>query len=101
MLVSSRRGVLEKWVVAHGQLPTNARVGDVEPGEHIDFVVSCRENDGFDSYNWQATITLTTATERRVWHTTQGFRGPTGEPMQLWAQFAQALLMSNEFLYVD
>jgi hypothetical protein len=101
MLVSSRRGVLESWVVEHGQLPTNARVGDVEPGEHIDFVVSCRENDGFDSYNWQATITLTTATERRVWHTTQGFRGPTGEPMQLWAQFAQALLMSNEFLYVD
>lgn len=101
IVVSSRRGVIEKWIVEHGQRATNARVDDVEPGEHIDFVVSCRENDGYDSYNWQATITLTTATERRVWHTTQGFRGPPGEPMELWAQLAQAMLMSNEFLYVD
>jgi hypothetical protein len=64
-------------------------------------VVSCRASDAYDSYNWQVTLTLENPGDRQIWNTERDFHGPDAQPLDLWAQFAQVLLMSNEFLYVD
>ena len=101
VVVSSRQGVVAEWTVVHGKQTTSVELEHVEPGEHIDFVVTCRTNDGWDSYTWRASLTLETRTERQVWNTEQGFHGPASPPLDLWSQLAQVLLMSNEFLYVD
>ncbi len=101
LVVSSRQGVVGQWTVTHGTQATPVRVDRVEPGEHIDFVVACRANDGWDSYQWRATLTLETIGDRQTWNTEQGFHGPAEPPLDLWSQYAQVLLMSNEFLYVD
>ncbi|QDU58959.1 PSD1 and planctomycete cytochrome C domain-containing protein [Aeoliella mucimassa] len=101
LIVSSRQGIVGRWSVAHGTQNTPVRLEQVMPGEHVDFVVACRENDAFDSYQWRATVTLETPGDRQTWNTEQGFHGPAAEPLDLWSQLAQVLLMSNEFLYVD
>jgi hypothetical protein len=101
LVVSSRQGVVGQWTVAHGSMATPVRLASVTPGEHIDFVVACRANDGWDSYQWRATITLEITGDRQTWNTEQGFHGPASPPLDLWSQLAQVLLMSNEFLYVD
>ena len=101
LLVSSRQGIVGSWTVPHGTQATQVRLEHVTLGEHIDFVVACRMNDGFDSYQWRATLTLETPGARRIWNSEQGFHGPTAEPADLWTQLAQVLLMSNEFLYID
>ncbi|WP_425397778.1 PSD1 and planctomycete cytochrome C domain-containing protein [Aeoliella sp.] len=101
LVVSSRQGIVGQWTIEHGQRATPVRLERVEPGEHIDFVVACRGNDAYDSYQWRATVTLETPGDRQTWSTEQGFHGPQAEPLDLWSQLAQVLLMSNEFLYVD
>ncbi len=101
LVVSSRQGVVGRWTVAQGIQPTWVRLENVTAGEHIDFVVACRANDGYDSYQWEANLTLATTSDRRTWSTAQGFHGPAARPLDLWTQLAQVLLMSNEFLYVD
>ena len=101
LIVSSRQGILGKWTVPHGAKSTEVQLEHVSPGEHVDFVVACRANDGWDTYHWKATLMLETHGERLTWNTEQGFHGPAPQPLDLWAQFAQVLLMSNEFLYVD
>ena len=100
-VVSSHRGIVAEWTVQQGTAPTAIRIDEVVAGEHIDFVVSCRENDAFDSYSWQVTLTLENPGDRQTWHTERDFHGPPSKPLDLWAQYAQVLLMSNEFLYVD
>ncbi|MCO6047702.1 PSD1 and planctomycete cytochrome C domain-containing protein [Aeoliella sp. ICT_H6.2] len=101
LIVSSHQGIVGQWTVEHGTQSTPVRLETVAPGEHIDFVVACRQNDAYDSYQWRATVTLETTGDRQTWHTEQGFHGPAAEPLDLWSQLAQVLLMSNEFLYVD
>lgn len=100
-IVSSKRGVLAEWTVETGAKSTAVAFAEVKPGEHIDFVVSCRANDNYDTYHWNATLTLEHRGDRQTWNTEQTFRGPMPEPLDLWSQYAQVLLMSNEFLYVD
>jgi hypothetical protein len=100
-VVSSRQGVVAEWTVEQGSQATEARIENVAPGELIDFVVGCRANDAYDSFNWRVTLILENPGERQIWDAERGFHGPAAAPLDLWAQFIQVLLMSNEFLYVD
>jgi hypothetical protein len=100
-VVSSRQGVMAEWTVEHGSVATAARIENIAPGEMIDFVVDCRANDAYDSFNWRLTLILENPGERQIWDAERGFHGPAAAPLDLWAQLTQVLLMSNEFLYVD
>ena len=35
------------------------------------------------------------------WDSRTGFRGPLPKPLGSWSRYAQALLMTNEFAYID
>jgi hypothetical protein len=106
-VVSSRTGELGSWIAHHGQVETKLERVEVAKGETIDFVVDCRTNESFDSFSWPPTITMTTAGEGadaiRQWTATSDFRGPAGASATLTPleQYAQALLLTNEFVFVD
>ncbi|MCC7087314.1 MAG: DUF1553 domain-containing protein, partial [Pirellulales bacterium] len=101
MVISSRHGIVGEWTVEQGSRSTAVSIEDVVPGDHVDFVVSCRANDAYDSFEWRVTLTLENPGEREIWDAERDFHGPAAAPLELWAQFVQVLLMSNEFLYVD
>jgi len=101
IIVSSRRGEIASWVLAAGSQSTNVELPALEKGETIDFVTSCRKNPSYDSFQWKVSLILETPTGLQHWSSERDFHGPRPEPLDLWSQLAQVLLVSNEFLYID
>lgn len=103
MIVSSGRGVLGDWSVHNTGRRTSVDSVDVKAGETIDFVTSCRENPTHDSFEWGVRLTLrgTEESAEQIWGSRSQFRGPQLPPLDAWEQFAQVLLLSNEFAFVD
>ena len=72
----------------------------MKAGETIDFVVDGRSNSSFDSFTWSPVV-------RRIapapveWKATAGFQGPPTPPLNPWEEYAQVLLLTNEFMFVD
>ena len=97
-------------IFASKQQKTNRPYGPlqstIKKGEYLEFVASPQENDSFDSFFWRAQIKLT-ADDGRVFEadSVKDFSGPfdpeSTKPLDRLAQLAQALLMSNEFAFVD
>lgn len=106
-IVSGRAGELGSWSVHHGSVETKLDRVEVQAGETIDFVVDCLANESYDSFNWPPVISLATATEgktsQRQFVAASEFRGPAPAvtPLTPLEQYAQALLMANEFVFVD
>ena len=101
-IVSSRDGLLGSWTVQKTKTDTKVEKATVKKGDTIDFVVSCRTNENSDSYGWQVIIGL----EKGPTFDSQGqFNAPekakSVTPLTAWARYAQALMMSNEFYFVD
>ncbi|GAA5510180.1 PSD1 and planctomycete cytochrome C domain-containing protein [Novipirellula caenicola] len=93
--------------VRHGEKrafgPLNCHI---EKGETIDFVINRGQSDSFDSFLWQASIELVTATGQAYQtDSLEDFSGPgghpTSRPLDRLEQLAQVLMMSNEFAFVD
>jgi hypothetical protein len=105
LIVSSRAGVVGEWIVHHDQVEAKVDRVEVRKGDTIDFVVECRANNGFDSFNWSPGLTVTGGTAAQPsWEASADFSGPPGEgpkPLSAWEAYAQALLLSNEFLFID
>ena len=104
-------GEAGEWKVLTGSAETKAEKLKLKKGEMIDFVADCRENDNTDSFTWTVTIRIVDygasfsddhgAIE---WTSASGFSGPPGKPatpLTPWEKYAQVLLLSNEFVFVD
>ncbi len=106
-IVSSRRGLLGAWVAHNDNVATAESAVHVEVGETLDFVVDCRDGHAFDSFAWKPRIRATSpsnasrATRPKRWEFARDFHGPLNEPMDAWDAYAHALLMTNEFLFID
>lgn len=80
---------------------------DVKAGDTIDLVVDCGVNTSFDSFTWHprfrvlASANDNNATREREWQSQLDFQGPPPPPIEPWGKYAQVLLMSNEFMFVD
>ena len=88
----------------HGEAATAQPHRSPSSGDTIDFVVDCRADVDYDTFNWPVTLRLTPSDERaaQVWDSTSGFHGPLrSPPLTRWEELAQVLLMSNEFMFVD
>ena len=122
MVVSSRTGLLGSWVARNASADTNLQAIQVERGETLDFVVSSRENTNSDSFAWSPTLetALSSApakgSEKRRepvaatgvethWDAAADFAGPISieprTPLNAWEIYTQALLLTNEFLFID
>jgi len=99
LLVSSRDGVVGEWTVHNGSSQAEVKQVTVRKGDTLDFIVEPRGSDSFDSFAWAPTIH--TLDGSQTWDSAQGFQLPGGEPLSRTALYAQALMMTNEFVFVD
>lgn len=109
-IVSSARGPLGEWRVHMGEAETALGSIPVHAGETIDFVVDIADTLNNDQFLWAPVITFgPTATRAgapgtRAYDAAQDFAAPIVQrprPLGPWAQYAQVLLLSNAFAFVD
>ncbi len=112
-LATSRDGLLATWMVHDREASTKVSKIRVTPGDTIDFIVDLGRAGDFqyDGFTWTATITKTNNDDKiagddngAVWNSVTEFAGPAQpppKPMTAWEKYAQVLLESNEFAFVD
>ena len=113
-IISSRTGEVGSWKVYYTFKDAAVAGVPVKQGDTLDFVVDCGSDDLEDRFLWAPTLTLTSgeAAPRKSrfreagikWNAQDDFGGPTEEnahPLSAWAKYAQILLLSNEFAFVD
>ncbi len=98
-VVSSRYGLLGEWTVHNGSAKAELTTVAVEKGDVLDFVVDPIASDGYDAFSWAPAI-------RQVgggagWDSAAMFGPPPSPSMPRIAAYVQALMMTNEFLFVD
>ena len=78
---------------------------EVQPGDTIDLVVTCRQNNAYDGFFWKPLVRLQPAgdpsAEAITWEAAGGFHGPLPPPLDVWQRLAHTLLLTNEFMYLD
>ena len=108
-IISSRKGELGKWIAHNGNVETTVAECEVKPGDTIDFLADMRTNPGHDTFLWSSMIKAvkveygTVAPKRNNWNAQNDFDGPPKPTKSLnaWEKYAQVLLLSNEFMFVD
>ena len=98
-VVSSRQGELGRAVVHQSQADLSVTGVAVQAGDTLDFVVDIGGTLAYDQFLWAPVIAANGAT----WDANADFRGTTPRPVLLspWEQYAQVLLLANEFAFVD
>lgn len=109
-IVSSVRGPLGEWRVHMGSAETALGQIAVANGEAIDFVVDIAETLNNDQFLWAPVVTFgpmasgAGAPATRAYDAAQDFAAPVElrpVPLGPWEQYAQVLLLSNAFAFVD
>ncbi len=108
-IVSNRQGELGKWIVHNGTAKTVIESCDLRAGETIDFIAEMRSTATHDTFKWAPIIKLnnevseTSAPSKTEWSAQTEFDGPQEEfkPISAWEKYAQVLLLSNEFMFID
>ena len=99
-VVSSRQGELKSATAHHSRETMSATGIEVKQGDTIDFIVDLRDGLNSDQFLWSPVISSTDS----KWDAKMEFGGPflqNVQPLKPWEQYAQVLLLSNEFLFVD
>jgi hypothetical protein len=109
-VISSRHGVLGAWSLHANETDAIFYGITVEPGDTLDFEVDIKGGLNSDQYLWAPKVTFEASREgeavARVWDAKAEF-GPPVEavippaPLTAWEKYAQVVLASNEFLFVD
>jgi hypothetical protein len=112
-LVSSREGLLASWNVFNKSAGTRVNAINVKTGDTIDFIVDCGRagNVSHDQFGWKVKITKEAPAQAvagddtgTVWDSVADYRGPDPKPptpLNAWEKYAQVLLESNEFVFVE
>jgi len=95
----------------HGQLaevvaepkttvPCTVEKIELKTGDTLDFIVESRGDHGWDDFKWQPVIRSSDGIQ---FNARTQFAGPRPKlpPLTPWERFAQVLLGTNEFLFVD
>ena len=102
-IISSRAGELKSAEVHNSRAGMAVAPVDVKKGDTIDFVVDFRAGLNSDMFAWAPAI-KELAGSATTWDAKKEFAGPASAaplPLAPWEQYAQALLLSNEFAFVD
>ena len=107
-LISSKRGLLGNWTVRGFEAETTIRNLEVDKGEYLDFVVDSLGDYESDSFQWSPRIEEQLTADQRQsgmepqsWSAEEDFPGFREEPLGPLEQYAQVLLMTNEFAIRD
>ncbi len=98
-VVSSRLGVLGDWKAHAKVVKTEVPLVMVQKGDVLDFVVSPMGSTANDGFGW--TPTLRKSGSNEIWSAAAGFGPPPQPPISRLAMLAQALMLTNEFMFVD
>ena len=100
-VVSSRHGVLSTYTIFNVKSKQEARTVEVEAGDTIDFVADFNSHITHDEHEWMIQLELSSKAANqptKTWDSVADFKGGT---LDMWASYVQALLMTNEFLFID
>ena len=102
-IVTPGRGVMADATAHNSTESASVEAFDVTVGQNIDFVIDCRTNEAHDSFQSKIMITQFVGSKiQRIWKSDDDFRdSPGGGRLSEWSQLAQALLLTNEFVFVD
>jgi hypothetical protein len=107
-LVSSRHGVLGQWTLHNTKTKAEFERISVEKGDTIDFVVDIRGGLNNDDFTWAPAVKwvvdASAKYDKTEWDAKKEFAGPPDippAPLKPWESLAQALLMANEFVFVE
>jgi hypothetical protein len=104
-LISSGGGKLGEWVLHNSRATTNVERVEVKRGDTIDFAVDLNGNLDSDSFTWAPRIRYVESSSgySGAWNAKNDFAGPAKQrqPLNAWERYAQALLLSNEMMFVD
>ena len=100
-VVSSRTGELMNAVVPpKGSQEVKIDGIEVKKGDTVDFLVDPRANNDSDSFEWHPLV----ASPAGEWDSQIQFAGPPAPrppSLKAWEQYAQVLLETNEFVFID
>jgi hypothetical protein len=98
LIAHSRKGVLWKADIPPGGKAASAPgTFAVEPGDTVDFIVDNGGDPNSDSFNW-APVIHDAMSGLAIASAARDFGGPG---TSAWEAYAQVLLCTNEFLFVD
>lgn len=113
-IVSQRNGIVGEWKVDQSETATPVKTIMVEVGTTIDFVVDWQGQIFHDEFEWPVEIRVAArkvdnASEKKptpgnaqpavqAWSSQKQFRQA---PRDLWVDYVHALLMTNEFVFVE
>jgi hypothetical protein len=110
-IVSSRQGLLGEWKLRKQRMEAKIETLEVKQGDAIDFVVDYHSNLNSDDFTWTPVIkikaspmTAAPGENPAEWNGKKDFAGPPAKPVKplsAWEEYAQVLLLSNEFMFVD
>src|SRR5262249_49469127 len=102
-IVSSRHGLVRSACVHNAQASLDVAALEVRAGDTLDFVVDIRGNLNSDEFAWAPVVsTVVPGGERAAtWNASAEFDDAPVAWLGPWEQLAQALLMANEFCFVD
>jgi hypothetical protein len=96
-LVTRSSGVVRTWdIPPGGAVSLDGFSVELVADEPLDFIVDAGASDNSDSI--QADFVLKNAAGQRVGNSRDEFSGLAMDP---WVAYAQILLISNEFMFVD
>jgi hypothetical protein len=89
-----------EWTVKQGEQET--RIDDVllQPGDTLDFVTDSFGDISHDSFEWKVRIVSNDERQVRA-NSERHFSSMQPRPLTPWEQAAQALLLTNEFCFID
>ena len=96
-IVSSQHGILGGWKVDQSEADTPIKKVAVKSGETIDFVVDWQGHITHDEFEWP--VVIRSVSGDKSWDSAKDFAGgPSATPL---ADYVHALLMTNEFVFVE
>ena len=96
-IVSSREGELASYVVNGSSAETKLSGLHVQKGDVVSFVVDCRKDPEGDGFSWAPILHV----GEQTWNAKNDFAGPAPVALTAWERYAQVLLETNEFAFVD
>jgi hypothetical protein len=94
---------LKRTTLRNGRAEMSAAHVEVRQGDTLDFIVDIGGTLNSDQFLWAPIISRVEAGPATTWDAKQEFTGPGPVEQQLepWQQYAQVLLLANEFSFVD
>ncbi|HSH92670.1 MAG TPA: DUF1553 domain-containing protein, partial [Roseimicrobium sp.] len=98
------RGLLKSATVHQSTELMNLESVALDKGDTLDFVVDIRDVLHSDQFLWSpkvAAVANATSAKIAAWDANRDFTGNPKRLLDAWQQLAQALMLSNEFLFLD